>query len=165
MALGEYGGSIANPQRTLIVNYNIEKVKQAIRLSYHYVSDIKLEQCSFDDVLNIYTLHLSEVLSLGSNMILLLTKEDENKTKIVFEMQRAYGSYNSSVEIDYANKQLNMVCDALSTVLSMTEDDIEKLRTGKMIVPSTKVKSAKSGWGCTILLTIIIIGLLIWILS
>lgn len=161
MAIGEYGGSIANPKRSLTINFSIAKIKQAITLCNHYVKDI--EKCTPDDVLNIYTLHFSERLSLGSNMIVQLNALDPEKTQLEIEMQRAAGSYDSSVEIDYANRQINYFCEALSKILSMSDEDVEKLRIGEIKIPDSEKKSAKLPWGCA-LVFFLLLAFLVWIL-
>ncbi len=163
MAIGEFGGSINNPKRTLIVNYPIERVKHALRLCYIYFTDINKDRCKYDDILNIYTLHCAERLSFGANMIVIIEELDPNKTKLEFEMQRCSGSYDSSIEIQNANQQMNYLCDALSKILSMSDEELESLTNGKTVVHDSEKKTAQTSWGCLIIV-FLLLAILAWAL-
>lgn len=156
MAIGTLGGIIPNPQKTLTINFSIERIKEALRLCHWYLEDIKNDKCKYDDILNIYTLSFSETLSLGSNMVISLNAVEPQKTIINIEMQRVCGSYNSSVEVDYANRQINLLCETISKILGMRTEDIDKLKSGNLHITPSEKKSSKMPIGCIIIITILL---------
>lgn len=157
MAIGEIGGNMPNPKRNLTVNFSIERVKEAFKLSHYYLTDIKEDRSKYDDVLNIYSLHFSENLSFGARIVILLKSISDDKTEIDFEVQREFGSFDSDVEVNYANQQLNNLCEILSKILSMDAVDLEKLKTGQMTISDSEKKSAKGSVGCFFVVLLIII--------
>lgn len=165
MAIGLIGGIIPNPKRQLTVNFSIERVKEALKLSHHYLLDIKEDRSKYDDVLNIYYLHFSESLSLGAMIVILMKPISGEETVLDFEVQREFGSYDSDVEVTYANQQLNNLCETLSKILSMDETDLEKLRTGQMTILDSEKKSAKGNVGCGLIIVVVLVLFFYWLSS
>lgn len=113
-------GVIPNPTKTVQVNYPFETCQYMMDnfqeiLQKFQMTGFELE--TKDSVLNTWTYKKSEVLSLGSKVIISLQPKDE-QTIITIEVQRTIGAFDKSHEITFANAYITDLFRAISMTLN-----------------------------------------------
>ncbi|MBR6804737.1 MAG: hypothetical protein IKM57_07545 [Paludibacteraceae bacterium] len=149
-------GMIINPNRSITIDFPIERVKQVAKLVDKVYEDVDPKDCSYDDILKVYKYKMDDHWTAGSYLILTMNEVSSNKTQLNIEMQRVLGAYDTESEVHFANKHMDMFLQAISQLLQKNEEEL--LAVGK----SESLHSSSSG--CTIficVLSIVLIGLLL----
>lgn len=138
-------GAIPNPTKTVQVNYPFDTCLYMMQnftevLNKFQMTGYELE--TEDTVLNTWTFKKSEVLSLGSKVIISLLPKD-NQTIITIEVQRTIGSFDKSHEITYANSYINDLFRAISMTLNPPSEEEQK----QFIEKQNIVTSGDNGFG------------------
>ena len=149
-------GMIINPNRSITIDFPIERVKQVAKLVDKVYEDVDPKDCSYDDILKVYKYKMDDHWTAGSYLILTMNEVSSNKTQLNIEMQRVLGAYDPESEVHFANKHMDMFMQAISQLLQKNEEEL--LAVGK----SESLHSSSSG--CTVflcVLSIVLIGLLL----
>ena len=146
--------SVTIPQKELVVDFSVNDVKNAILKIPKMVDSCSMLQK--DDVLKKYDLQFTSFASTGNKLSIHLVEINDNKTKIVVDTTRVFGSYNQSHEVTSANTDFTKMTNALSKLLTnpnMTETEM------------TTIRSNNSNSGVNAVLYIIFIISLIYIFT
>jgi hypothetical protein len=136
------GTIIANPKKTLSINYPIAVVKESAKLVHNYYKDVDITRVDIDDTLNIYKFHINEILSQGTLMVLTFKKITTNATDLEIELQREVGSYDTNLEVSLSNSQINNFLAGLSRVLQLSEEDKKALKAGNLQIDEDELASS-----------------------
>lgn len=118
--------AIPNPKKNLSVDFPIEKVRQSVKnLS---LINQKYRFSSSNEIFNQYTYESYEFLSLGVYIDINLNSVTENKTEITVEIRRKLGTFNESHEVTHANNHITNIVNYIAQLVSMSSDDIIKLK-------------------------------------
>ena len=120
-----------NPKKEFVVNYDIEKVREAI-LKLNVTEPDYYIIIKDDQTLNEIRFHQKgQFLDPGYHIDFNLIKLSEEETKVVVEVSRNLGTINTSGEVAIANNSLKSATSKFSTFLS---GDV-KAEAGKPNVP------------------------------
>ncbi|MDG1056751.1 MAG: hypothetical protein P8O83_03410 [Flavobacteriaceae bacterium] len=120
-------GVIANPKKSLVIEMDMKSIKKAINLIPTLRP--KYKATSSDEILNQFTFEATEFLSLGVYMDISVTFIEDNKTEVTVEIRRKVGSFNKSHEVQSANDKIQMIFKLISSGLSMTDEEINQIKT------------------------------------
>lgn len=121
--------AIPNPKKNLSVDFPIEKVRQSVKnLS---LINQKYRFSSSNEIFNQYTYESYEFLSLGVYIDINLNSVTENKTEITVEIRRKLGTFNESHEVTHANNHITNIVNYIAQLVSMSSDDIIKLKSSQ----------------------------------
>ena len=112
---------IPNPKRVLRVNYELEKIRAAVKTLAKHVQPTKLT--IENDIMNYYQFQsAAKGLDLGMFLEICLHEVEPSKTDIHIEVRRASGHINGLAEVDdawgFVNGFTNMVGKVLRGELS-----------------------------------------------
>ncbi|SIQ86790.1 TM2 domain-containing protein [Chryseobacterium indoltheticum] len=129
--------AIPNPKKNLSVDFPIEKVRQGVKnLS---LINQKYRFSNSNEIFNQYTYESYEFLSLGVYIDINLNSVTENKTEITVEIRRKLGTFNESHEVTHANNHIINIVNYIAQLVSMSSDDIIKLKSSQ--TQNVKVKT------------------------
>ncbi len=104
--------SLPNPKKTSIVNFPILEIKKGVdNLS---IINRKYKLVNSNDVFNQYSFSVSEFLSNGATIDIDLNEIDSNKTEIVVEVKRVYGTFDQPHEVTLGQGHIQNVFDAIT---------------------------------------------------
>lgn len=129
--------AIPNPKKSLSVDFPIERVRQGVKNLY--LINKKYRLFSSNEIFNQYTYESYEFLSLGVYIDINLNSLSESKTEITIEIKRKLGTFNESHEVTHANNHITNIVNYIAQLVSMSADDIIKLKSSQ--TQSTKVES------------------------
>lgn len=119
--------SIPNPTKSFSVNFSHNDVKQAMSnlSTYLGMADAPGYQVDhFDEMIGELRLRKTEFLSLGVVIVIHANMVNETTTNISIEVQRAIGTFDQRHEVTYANEHMNLVTQALSSLLQNPSMDV-----------------------------------------
>lgn len=129
--------AIPNPKKNLSVDFPIKKVRQGVKnLS---LINQKYRFSNSNEIFNQYTYESYEFLSLGVYIDINLNSVTENKTEITVEIRRKLGTFNESHEVTHANNHIINIVNYIAQLVSMSSDDIIKLKSSQ--TQNVKVKT------------------------
>lgn len=129
--------AIPNPKKNLNVDFPIEKVRQSVKnLS---LINQKYRFSSSNEIFNQYTYESYEFLSLGVYIDINLNSVTETKTEITVEIRRKLGTFNESHEVTHANHHIINIVNYIAQLVSMSSDDIIKLKSSQ--TQNVKIKT------------------------
>ena len=131
-------GVIPNPKKTIEIDFSIDLIKSKIDFIPYKNSKYKLYQKN--EVINHYSFHGMEFLSLGVYIDIHLSSVNENRTKIDIEVRRTLGSFDNSSEVTKANDHLQNFLKLISECVVMSDDELIKLKDSSEAANSEKKK-------------------------
>lgn len=152
---------ITNPKRNVTVEMSVEALKKRVKKLHKIYGNIDMTYAlnKEDDFLNTYTYRVKEGgVSLGAMAVITLKKESDTHTTIEVEMQRINGSYDSDVEVSYANDEMKAIFTALSQLAQISDEQLETYE----VKPEQQI-STGLGKGGTCLLWVIGIAIAFWV--
>ena len=158
------GGMINNPKRSVSVEMDINNVKKLVKnLCKIYTSIDKDNKLSKeDDFTNTYQYKIKEDgLSFGAVVVITLKKDGESSTSVEVETQRVMGSYDTDIEVTEANRQIDAIFSALSSLSTKNINELDNL----VICEDEKITTNTPGLFGAIIFAAISIAALIVILS
>ena len=113
-------GAIPNLKKNVIVDYSLEKIKEAVR----FIRDIDKNYTlsSYNVVFNQYTYQTTEFLSLGVFIDINLSAIGETKTEVTIEIKRKIGAFDKSYEVTLANEHIQKIISYISQALLFTDN-------------------------------------------
>lgn len=108
-------GAIPNPTKSIIIDFPISKVKDAIRNIDKVLKFTHFRESN--EMFNSYTFARSEFLSFGALININLTEVSGTKTQIHVEVSRQLGAFDQWVEVQKANDHIKGVIDAIAHIL------------------------------------------------
>lgn len=150
--------AIPNPKKTIQIDFPIEKVKLCIKNLSLINNKYKFQNSN--EILNQYTFESYEFLSLGVYLDFHLNSINENKTEINVEIRRKVGTFNHAHEINNAADHFVKIFDAISKLLVMPLDEIEKLDNARVENLQSNAKASKPWFDKTGLIILLLI--LLW---
>ncbi len=118
---------VSNPKKSIIVEFPLDRIRESVKNIS--LLDHKYELGQQDDVFNQYIFKASEFLSWGAVILINLSSISENKTEISIEVMRNYGAFDSSVEVQDANRHLINVVNYISRLTALSSQEIVEMRT------------------------------------
>jgi hypothetical protein len=131
-------GVIPNPKKTLEIDFSIEQIKGSIEYIPYKNNKYKFYQKN--EVINLYSFHGKEFLSLGVYIDINLTSVNENRTKIDIEVRRTFGSFDKSSEVTQANDHLQNILKLISECLVLPKEALSELRQSSTAINTEKKK-------------------------
>jgi len=119
--------SIPNPTKSFSVNFSHSNVKQAMSNLSTYLGMAEApgyQVDHFDEMIGELRLRKTEFLSLGVVIVIHANMVNETTTNISIEVQRAIGTFDKRHEVTYANEHMNLVTQALSSLLQNPSMDV-----------------------------------------
>ena len=124
-------GAIPNPTRSITLNYPVNEVADVLNdlaLIHSHMNISGYEIKEKDSILNQWKISKGEFLSLGA-IILVQLEELGEKTKVNIEVTRALGAYDNWVEVNNANKHLDVILKSISFGLNPpSQEEISKIQ-------------------------------------
>jgi hypothetical protein len=113
--------SLPNPKKSSIVNFPISEIKKGVdNLS---IINRKYKLTKTNDVFNQYSFSVSEFLSNGAVVDIDLNEIDPNKTEIIVEVKRVYGTFDQPHEVSLGQTHIQNVFDAITKGIT---DDVNQ---------------------------------------
>lgn len=119
--------SIPNPTKSFSVNFSHEDVKQSMSNLSTYLGMAEApgyQVDHFDGVIGELRLRKTEFLSLGVIIVIHANMVNETTTNLSIEVQRAIGTFDQRSEVSNANEHMNLVTQALSSLLQNPSMDV-----------------------------------------
>jgi hypothetical protein len=147
-------GAIPNPTKSIVIDFPIEKVKNAIvgipkALKFTHFRES-------NEMFNTYTFARTEFLSMGALINVNLTEVTENKTQVNIEIARQLGAFDNWVEVSKANDHIQGFINALAHIIKNGVSEMPNQSQGAFI---TLLKVA--GYGLLILIGLGLLGSLL----
>jgi hypothetical protein len=105
-------GVIPNPKRSFEIERSKKEVNLAIEHLPFFSTQYKLYK--FDSILNVFTIDVTEFLSVGVYIDVSTETINENTTRVTIEVRRKIGSFDQSHEISLANRHMVAVAELIS---------------------------------------------------
>lgn len=131
-------GVIPNPKKTIEIDFSMDQIKGSIEFIPFKNSKYKLFQKN--EVINHYSFHGMEFLSLGVYIDIHLSSINESRTKIDIEVRRTLGSFDKSSEVTKANDHLQNMLKLISECVVMPNEELLKLKESSEAAKSEKKK-------------------------
>jgi len=119
-------GAIANPKKTIAVDFSLEKVKVGIE-RINKISNNKYKVTKSNPTFNQTTLEATEFLSLGVFIDVNLSAVNESKTEITIEIRRKVGAFDQAHEVTKANQHIESLFETIAKGINMSELDLSNL--------------------------------------
>tara|TARA_B100000780_G_scaffold110191_1_gene77073 strand:- start:55 stop:555 length:501 start_codon:yes stop_codon:yes gene_type:complete len=137
-------GAIPNPKKTFTIPFGISKTFDAVQVIAGLKNKYKLTKSN--TTFNSCTLEASEFLSLGVYIDFNLNDISDEKTEVTIEVKRKIGSFDESHEVTQANEHIDILTDALSNALTMSDSDIASIKNSMLKDVKPNKNTTKKGW-------------------
>jgi hypothetical protein len=107
---------IANPKKQATVNFTVDEVNSAFSKIVKINKKYTLQ--SHNAVMGIFTLSALEFLSVGVYIDLSSRMISQNQTEITIEVRRKIGAFDEAVEVQNANKHIEILLSDITELLS-----------------------------------------------
>lgn len=107
---------IPNPQKKVTVNFTLDEVNSAFSKIVNINKKYTLQ--SHNALMGIFTLSALEFLSVGVYIDLSSRMINSNQTEITIEVRRKIGAFDEAVEVQNANKHIEILLSDISELLS-----------------------------------------------
>jgi hypothetical protein len=124
-------GAIPNPQRSITLNYPVDHVTEVLNELGEVHKVMRIEGYTLQEknpTILQWKFQKTEFLSLGSIIIVHL-EEVGDRTKMSVEVTRVLGAFDSWVEVQNANKHLDVIFKSVAFGLNPpTQEEIEEIQ-------------------------------------
>ena len=107
---------IPNPQKKVTVNFTLDEVNNSFSKIVNINNKYTLQ--SNNELMGIFTLSALEFLSVGVYIDLSSRMINSNQTEITIEVRRKIGAFDEAVEVQNANKHIEILLSDISELLS-----------------------------------------------
>lgn len=133
-------GVIPNPKKTIEIDFSIEQIKGSIEYIPYKNNKYKFYQKN--EVINLYSFHGMEFLSLGVYIDIHLSSINESRTKIDIEVRRTMGAFDKPSEINKANDHIQNITKYISECVVLSNEELHQLKESTSTSNSDKKKGA-----------------------
>jgi hypothetical protein len=131
-------GSIPNQKKTVTIEYPIDSVRDIMKLIKYYNSDYKL--INSDDVKCVYSYSTNDTPSSRVLIDVSLNPRNKNATDVTIEVHTASEKFDQTHETNSKDKYIEYFILIISTTLSFTKEQLEKLKQSLPTEASLKGK-------------------------
>jgi tetrahydromethanopterin S-methyltransferase subunit B len=119
--------AIPNPKKNFEIPFSISKTFEAVQSIPGLAKKYKLTKSN--NAFKSCTLEAYELLSLGVFIDFNLNEVSDNKTGVTIEVRRKVGTFDQWHEVTNANEHIDKLCDYLSDLVVLSDEELENLKT------------------------------------